>query len=790
MRRLSIHRARPRAALPLLLLSFLLTARTGAAQTDGTPEEVTGDDSAPPAGDSTQDPDGPDEDDTASETEAEGEGDEESGEPIDPASDEGAVDEEPGESDPPADDATEAAETDEAPAEPPAPAPHTEDAPDEEPADAAFEEPGSEFFDEDEEFEFEAVAEVEAPPREPTRRTMDKEQLTRIPGTRGDALRAVEVMPGVARTEFASNDGPPILRGGAAWESMVLLDGAMVPLIYHFGGLTSFFNSHLLEEVNLYPGNYSARWGRAAGGVVEAKVRDPKSDGFHALVELSAIDSFAVVEGPVAKKTSVALAARRSNIDLFFDAFVPEDAYSVLAAPVYWDYQGILTHRFDERNKLRVLTYGSQDSLELYFSDAATDDPALRGNIDARMGFHRLQVEMQSKFSDMVEQNLMVSAGPSLADQKIGGLDSKFRFWDVNARAEWSIFASKAVRLDTGADLVMFGGKGEYTGPAPAKSEGDPGGSTLASEKYVRVEETGITPVRPGAFLEASLSPIDEWLIVPGVRADYVADGDDWTVDPRLSTRLDVTEHTTLKAGIGQYSQPPEYYEIIEDIANPDAKPFRTLQTSAGVEQRLGEKVKVDVEGFYKRWYDRLVNTEGGAPPGIINDGRGRAFGLEMLLDVRLSEKSQAFLAYTLSKSERQDRDDPWRLFDYDQTHNLQLTANYDLGKGWLAGARFRYVTGNPTTEVEGAVYDASSDTYRALFGEINGGRNPAFHQLDVRVEKLWKLGPVGLTSFLEVLNVYNAQNKEGQSYSFDYSESEGVTGMPIFPNIGIRGEL
>src|SRR5690606_26105260 len=184
------------------------------------------------------------------------------------------------------------------------------------------------FDDEDDEMEFEAVAEVEAPPREPTKHTIEREQLTRIPGTRGDALRAVEILPGVGRSGFGANDDAPILRGSATWDSIVVLDGAEVPLMYHFGGLTSFFNSYLLEEVNLYPGNYSARYGRASGGVVEARVRDPLSKGFHAILELSAIDSFALVEGGLTDKTSLALAARRSNIDLFFNAFVPEDAYS------------------------------------------------------------------------------------------------------------------------------------------------------------------------------------------------------------------------------------------------------------------------------------------------------------------------------------------------------------------------------------------------------------------------------------------------------------------------------
>jgi hypothetical protein len=278
--------------------------------------------------------------------------------------------------------------------------------------------------------------------------------------------------------------------------------------------------------------------------------------------------------------------------------------------------------------------------------------------------------------------------------------------------------------------------------------------------------------------------------VIPGVRADYIADGGDWTVDPRLSTRYAFSEESTVKGGIGYYSQPPEYYEIIEDIGNPDAKPFRTLQTSAGFEQQLGSYVTLDMEGFYKRWQDLLIGTEGGAPPRLENKGKGRAFGMEVLLQVRLTEKSQAFAAYTLSRSQRKGPDEPWRLFDYDQTHNLSLTANYDLGHGWLAGARFRLVSGNPYSPAEGAVYDASSDTYRPLFSGVNQERNPMFHQLDLRIEKVWGIGPVDLTTFLEVMNVYNAQNQDGYGYSFDYSESEGATGMPFFPNLGIRGEL
>jgi hypothetical protein len=39
-------------------------------------------------------------------------------------------------------------------------------------------------------------------------------------------------------------------------------------------------------------------------------------------------------------------------------------------------------------------------------------------------------------------------------------------------------------------------------------------------------------------------------------------------------------------------------------------------------------------------------------------------------------------------------------------------------------------------------------------------------------------------------MNTYNAENQEGRRYSFDYRESASVVGIPLFPNVGLRGEL
>jgi hypothetical protein len=206
------------------------------------------------------------------------------------------------------------------------------------------------------------------------------------------------------------------------------------------------------------------------------------------------------------------------------------------------------------------------------------------------------------------------------------------------------------------------------------------------------------------------------------------------------------------------------------------------------VEQKVSDSLEVGVEGFYKWLWDRVVATEG--PPYVVNGGEGRIVGGELSAEVSPSSKSFGYGAYTVSRSERRDLDGRWRFFDQDQTHILTLAAGYIVGAGWELGARFRLISGNPTTPIVGSVYDAKTGVYVPITGPVNSERDPTFHQLDLRIEKQFRIGPGILAAYLDLQNAYNAKNPEGVLYSYDYRESEPLSGMPIFPNLGLRGEL
>lgn len=641
----------------------------------------------------------------------------------------------------------------------------------------------------DDELEFEGTAEVEAPPREVTKRTVDQQVVQTMPGTRGDALRSIEIMPGVARTSMGQGD--PILRGAAAGESQVFLDGIPVPFMFHFGGLTSFMSSRLVEKLDVYPGNFSSRYGRAVGGVIDITERDPSSERFHAVLDLSLIDSSAFVESPITKDLSFAAAVRRSNIDFVFENFVPKGTYNVVAAPTYFDYQAITTYRLSSATRLRLLGYGSRDALNLYFANANDDDPGLAGSIKGKIEFHRGAVEVIHRGTDGVSAFANVTAGRISLLQHVGEAEQNLSATELYGRAEASFELHRMLRLTAGGDFFGWFLDGKYHGGQPTSIEGDPTDSDpIAGQRAISIAKNGYAVPQPAAYLELGIRPVAPLLITPGIRVDYYGEIKDSSVDPRLAVRYELTPTTALKGGVGYFSQPPQSWQSLPIIGNPNIKHFRALQSSVGVEQKLGEHGKVTAEGFYKRVEDIVIGTENREEPHFVNDGQGRIYGGELSGEAHWSNNGYAYLAYTLSRSERRREGGDWRLFDQDQTHVLSLAASQGLGSGWSVGARFRLVSGNPSTPITGATYDARTGVYLPIYGATNSQRDPMFNQLDVRAEKEWHVGPGKVAAYLDVQNVYMAKNPEGYRYSFDYSRREAVSGLSLFPNLGLRGEL
>jgi hypothetical protein len=300
---------------------------------------------------------------------------------------------------------------------------------------------------------------------------------------------------------------------------------------------------------------------------------------------------------------------------------------------------------------------------------------------------------------------------------------------------------------------------------------------------------------RPGAYLEAELSPGERARIIPGVRFDYARDSEHFDVGPRIAGRYDIVHdfpRTTVKGGVGLFYQPPQFQETSGIFGTPGLLSNRAVHYSVGVEQEITRPIEVSIEGFYKN-LDRLVTrvpNEFGQFT-YVNDGKGYVVGAEVLLKYKPDAHFFGWLAYTLSRSTRSNPPDyQTQLFQYDQTHILTLLGSYRLGGGWEFGARFRMVSGSLDTPFVSGVFSADAGTYAGVSGAPFSTRVPMFHQLDLRVDKQWRYTSWTLRTYLDVQNVYNRSNPEDLTYNYNYSQSRVQGFLPIIPSLGIRGEF
>ena len=640
--------------------------------------------------------------------------------------------------------------------------------------------------------------------KEVAKQTLTLSEIRKIPGASGDALKVVQNLPSVARAPFGS--GQLIVRGSNPGDSGAVINRHFVPVAFHFGGLRSVFSSSLLESIDFYPGNFPAEYGRFQGGIVDVKVRRPQTDRIHGTVEADFFDAGFLVEGPVLENGAFALAGRRSYIDFLLPMFIPSDAnIDFTVAPRYYDYQAIYDWK-SGRNQLKVYFFGSDDSLRFLLDQPVDADPAVRGDFRNDTSFYRGYVDWTYRVTDDLTHDFSLSIGENnLFFSGLQKLYFKNDITVITGRDDIDFNLSKALKLRAGIDVESYIGHIKVRAPQPPKEGTDQGGTAALGSVALIEANRDFALVEPALWLELQSKPFEGLLVTPGARVDYSNRVNDVSIDPRLTARWALTDATTVKGGVGEYMQRPQPDESDKDFGNPDIKLEHSLQTTVGVEQKLPWDFTLDGSLFYKYGYEQVTlgtqqrqtsgaSAQNGRQSGVDykNQGKARIYGLDLLLRHELTGKFFGWISYTLSRSERKDAPgDTWRVFDYDQTHILTVLGQYILTPTWELGFRWRYVTGNPVSLFKGCVYDSDNDVCQGLKdGSTNDARLPSFMQLDLRAERKWRFDLWTLSGYLEIQNALNRSNPEGYTYNYDSTQKKLISGLPILPSLGLRGEF
>lgn len=648
------------------------------------------------------------------------------------------------------------------------------------------------------------AVEGERPAAAPGATTIRRAEITRIPGSRGDALTGLKNLPGVANNgSLTPGSGGLIIRGSSPEDSRILVDGFEIPILYHFLGVQSVLPSEMLDDIEYLPGAYGPAFGRASGGIVSVTSRRgaEKAGGF---VELSFVNAAALVEGPLGERGSFAVAARRSVIDAILPAVIPDDAnLSFTAYPRYYDYQAQAEVRVTDRWQLTGFLFGSSDQVEVINDNDNAADPVATGRFASDASFTRAIAAAHYRAGAFTAK-LAASAYTDTNHFSVGA-DRYLRLDrdGLAGRAELAWSPTRALRLTAGGEADLTRTRFDLKFSRPPR-EGDPMQPNF-SEDALLVDKGSTTSPDLGAWLNAQLSPIPAVQLDLGLRADTFVRNSDTVLQPRAQATWNVVDGSTLRAAAGRYSRPPE---DLDEGLQDELQAERATHLTFGVEQRLsllprsaGTTVTVTATAFHNRLEDLVVldgsRRDMDALAGYVNRGEGRAWGAELMLRLRRDDVF-GWISYTGARATR--RDDPGggpdspgsrqRLFDYDQAHNLVAVASWKIDERWTLGGRFQLTTGKPYTPVAEAIYQADRDSYLPRYGEVNSRRVDAQHQLDLRVDRVWRFRTWKLSAYLDIANTYLNAAVVDYSYNFDYSSRSKITTLPIIPSIGIRGEL
>jgi hypothetical protein len=451
-------------------------------------------------------------------------------------------------------------------------------------------------------------------PEEVSRRTISVQEINNLPGTQGDALKAIQNFPGVARPPFGA--GLLVIRGAAPADSRTYLGYHEIPQLFHFGALSSTFNSDIIAQIDFIPGNFDSRFGDAIGGIINVNPRKGRRDGFHGYIDADIFDAGILFEGPI-KKGSFALSGRRSYIDGVLKAVVPADAgLGLTQAPRYYDYQALFDYPLGG-GEFSVRWFGSDDRFKLVAKPP--NDTMDTGNNSAGTAilFHRFDVVYRKQDGPW---DFLIT--PSFNYQSFKGkFGDAFEFDFPNTgfsfRAEAARQLSDRAALRFGTELQA----GRYE--INAKAPGFPAEAGLGSTGVFNVGDLSQSYATPALYTTATIKLGEKFTLLPGGRLTYYAiQLKKMSVDPRLRFMWQVAEDTTIKGGVGLYSQIPDIINLNPIWGNPRASIERGVHTSLGVVQEF-EKHRAQRRG--DRLLQVCVRPVGRVEPADPGAGRDAA---------------------------------------------------------------------------------------------------------------------------------------------------------------------
>lgn len=613
-------------------------------------------------------------------------------------------------------------------------------------------------------------------------------ELIPAPDVSGDLANYLTALPGVVST--GDRGGQLFVRGGEPTQNLVLLDGIPVYQPFHIVGFYSAFPSDVISRAEFFAGGFGSEFGGRLSSVLDVSTRNGNKQAVAGNISIAPFVSSAMIEGPLRTGSVSFLASVRESV-------VNNGAERLISQE--------LPYRFGDRIAKFHAKVSNQSTIGI---------TALSTYDRARVGLDVQDAIIDSlRTTDIVWENraaglryvMLPSALPMLAVLNLNMSQLRSHSGPAGFRPDREV---DVTQYTFSADVSYSIGQHNYDWGIFGNTY------VLDSELgglYQNIDFSKEYVTEVGGYVKADLYIGSGLKVTPGLRLQAFPSKAKTFYEPRLRAVWIRGQNRFSMAG-GQYHQEVIGLNDRRDIGNvftswtssPRSSVPEAWHVMAGWQREVTAFVDFSVEGYYKD-LSGLYIAEWSALPRFTTNLQ-TADGTSAGGDVRLEidrKKVYSLISYgysvteygveTLSGSQLVDLDfSP----PHDRRHQLTVLTRLESRLADVT-VQWKFGSGLPFNQVLGfdnfVFMDGPVDLFeeiaipRVLYDSPYAGRLPAYHRLDVAVERVFTLSP-GARMIVNVgmINTYDRENL----FYYDLFTLGRANQLPFVPSVGIKLEV
>ena len=586
--------------------------------------------------------------------------------------------------------------------------------------------------------------------------TFSQKTLQRLPGFGGDLdiIRALQAVPGIQ--SFGDGSSLYYVRGGNSDQNLLLIDEVPVYNPSHLFGFFSAFSPDAINSVQVYKGDFPAKYGGRLSSVIDIKAREGNMKHFGISGNVGPYASNFTFEGPIVKnRSSFILSGRVSTLNWLNNLSIFNKSFGFQ----FFDINGKLNFILDNNNRLFFTFYYGLDDFSRYNSNEVNSLGIGWNNLAGTVRWNHIFTNRL--FSNTTLNISRYNYSLNLPQEQNGFWRSSIANLTLKTDGTWYLNPHNTIRSgievtyhasDPGSVTLQDGNTPQAV-PVVAEyhsmeyllylSNEQQIGKKFSLRYGIRLpvwQDIGPTNV---CYFDANHQVIDT--IAYGNGESYSTT---FSPEPRLNIQYQWTESSSVKAS---YIRTTQFLQLLSNSTSPftslevwapcgpNIPPQTADQVAVGYFRELAKKqFTFSAEAYYKWFHDRLdyrdhanllFNT---LIEGELLFGKGWSYGIELMLR-KVTGNFTGWIGYTWSRAYAQTpgiNNGAVYPVSYDRPNNFCVNLSWDDKKHWLLAANWIFMTGGAITSPVG-FYALNGNTV-PVYGEKNNDRLPDYHRLDL----------------------------------------------------------